>query len=986
MPNWSQHSFENGITDDPIDAGDGYCHRAENLLLDSNRKLVQRPWLKPFIDQETGSSTNHKIFNFGQLNHSTGGYIVAYKGTENLSSEVASLVYYRMVNGTNSGNPTEATASAINPTMSVGYGTGVSPYLFNFKKMQGFSLVTNRRMMYPRKMWENTDGLTVKVRGAGLPKPAYGTYNTGIKAEVLTPSLVTFGVNLVGGRFDYRYACVLWESYGYNPATVGNWTLKFIRLNGSVVTITSNLKSFSAAMLDLNNQCQTSYPELSISYKIDTAGVPPTVGWVAIVSTVQNGLGMGAKLTSTVASSGTAQYVAVDSGDTVATSQTYKSEMVIKHSYSINANGVTTAIEDISEPYTVFSRLPNYFDSILVTDPGSATFSGVNADYTASDYYTQWYVSKNNLTTTYYNGQVVSGTGLTISYLTSNEATLAKSSTLYTNGGILPNTRVPRCKYAHYVPESATAYYGNYLEESSSATWFKTRILQSKSGDFDSVPADNFIDIGDEVTGISSYRGLPIVFGKNSCNRIEGVFDDSGGGLAASVNYSNTAGCISHDSIVEIESGLLFAGVDGIYFTNGYQARNITPHLRRYYAELVADGVNNFDKPVYAAVALNSGLVWFTFPNNGQSVSLVIDINYGLGPQAVVMGPMTVEVSENGDLKYADYFGQISFFADGTVVIPRQRPVTFYQLSDINQDVTSSWTPQNNSIGNWKLGDNYWNFSSFTGSGAVDSMSARKQGWPVQCRLKTVSSSLGDPSKRKWVTNLRTTHALKKKSFYKPEALYSQMPTNYAQVYVPEISIEVTSNNNNGMKVDKLKSRYSANLAARGDYYQSKDQYAQSALSSFNQNGLINFDFRFPAKSLRAIYKQIELASGKITAYKSDTSGIGVWKAISSRYALWVSGVPFGNISTQDYLVGMTVVTSFDGYQKEFIIEANSEDTLVLAGDFTSNIPAPDAQVEWSIKGVPRDQVWVLSGFDVTYTDYAANEVEYSKDQGNSNE
>ena len=89
--------------------------------------------------------------------------------------------------------------------------------------------------------------------------------------------------------------------------------------------------------------------------------------------------------------------------------------------------------------------------------------------------------------------------------------------TIYTSGGRVDNDAPPEAKYVAVANEAA--WYANARVGSEE---FSNRVYQSLQSDVDSVPASYFIDVDEEITGISNVDIYPIVFTKNKTYRIEG--------------------------------------------------------------------------------------------------------------------------------------------------------------------------------------------------------------------------------------------------------------------------------------------------------------------------------------------------------------------------------------------------------------------------------------------------------------------------------
>lgn len=205
--------------------------------------------------------------------------------------------------------------------------------------------------------------------------------------------------------------------------------------------------------------------------------------------------------------------------------------------------------------------------SIAVLSNNSVSTVGMSYDTSNIDI--KIYRTANNGTTFYLLATLDNGT---TSYVDStSDATLITGATLYTTGGVVENEQPPASKYVHVV--NGYGYWAHVKEGSQTLT---NRVLQSLQDDPDSVPADFFIDVDDEITGLSSVQSLPVAFTTKTAYRLEGNFDELGRGGMLAEKITNASGCISNQSIVQTKIGLFYAGTDGFYWTDGYRVQKIS--------------------------------------------------------------------------------------------------------------------------------------------------------------------------------------------------------------------------------------------------------------------------------------------------------------------------------------------------------------------------------------------------------------------------
>lgn len=223
--------------------------------------------------------------------------------------------------------------------------------------------------------------------------------------------------------------------------------------------------------------------------------------------------------------------------------------------------------------------------------------------------------------------------GTTVYVDNNSDGDIGDNTVLYTEGGILSNDAPPLCKYVHVV--NGACFYANIKDGNNI---YKYRVLQSVVDDPDSVPAGNFIDLEDEITGISSFSDRLIVFARNATYRIDGTFDSTGGGGLFDQKISDTIGCISQDSIVQLPNGVVFADEDGFAFTDGFKVFRITDQLVKRYKPLVV--TENQQRRIFGSYDKENRRVYWTVQEDQQLTAdcnkiYILDTRWGLSPESV---------------------------------------------------------------------------------------------------------------------------------------------------------------------------------------------------------------------------------------------------------------------------------------------------------------------------------------------------------------
>lgn len=207
------------------------------------------------------------------------------------------------------------------------------------------------------------------------------------------------------------------------------------------------------------------------------------------------------------------------------------------------------------------------------------------------------------------------------------------------------NYPAPRARYSTLV-DNRMVYAA--CEDTSSGDFFFDRVMESKPGDLDSVPPTNFVDIGEEIVGLSHINVYPVVFTKDRVFRIEGHFDLYGNGYMRARIISETEGLVNDMSVIRLEDQILFASSNGFCWTDGFKVRNITDaHLRETYKAILfkRDIAGTFNRK-------NKRALWTVCVPGGSPIStpntiFCLDMRRPLNPEGG--GVFTTWVWENGN-------------------------------------------------------------------------------------------------------------------------------------------------------------------------------------------------------------------------------------------------------------------------------------------------------------------------------------------------
>jgi hypothetical protein len=428
-------------------------------------------------------------------------------------------------------------------------------------------------------------------------------------------------------------------------------------------------------------------------------------------------------------------------------------------------------------------------------------------------------------------------------------------------------------------------------------TVLPNRVRQAIDGDPDSVPGDFYVDFDEEITGISSTRERAVVFCTDSIYRIEGTFDLRGQGGISKIRISETIGCVSHGSIVQTDLGLFFAGNEGFCWTDGYQVQQITD-WNRTYALLVA--TNAQCKRIKGCYDKYTGRIWWATQYRQDSTDNDSAYVLHLHPWVSVSGAMPF-TSASGT----------SFSPTSFVVFDKQ----FLRADKRGYTFVHDDTFSNDPVIDILIDPSLW------------------QSEAVIYNYTSCGSDFGTSSIKKWVT--RVTMRCKNSS---------------------NVSMQVNSNNDDGRQIDALTPVKFRGQMTWGD---PNVQWGDPNLF-WNYQGMIEDSRHFPAGSLRAVFKQIQLTNAFVPIENSDSKGLALVNA-GAKTATLVDG------TIQDWnedAVGYFIAFEDDGFVQEFLIlERTSGDVLIF--EDRDNVIATNGNRKWVVRGYPKSEKFSLLNYTI---------------------
>lgn len=160
------------------------------------------------------------------------------------------------------------------------------------------------------------------------------------------------------------------------------------------------------------------------------------------------------------------------------------------------------------------------------------------------------------------------------------DADLISNEVLYIEGGTLENDSIALLDPKYCTAARGAVWYGNL-------SGFPNRVIQSKQFQPGAAPGSFTIDFDDDILGMATTRDAPIVFTADKVFRIDGVLDDQGRGNLEKTVITDQIGTINFRTIVQTKRGIYFAGINGWYFTDGFQLRYISQQIDQRFEDLL---------------------------------------------------------------------------------------------------------------------------------------------------------------------------------------------------------------------------------------------------------------------------------------------------------------------------------------------------------------------------------------------------------------
>lgn len=498
----------------------------------------------------------------------------------------------------------------------------------------------------------------------------------------------------------------------------------------------------------------------------------------------------------------------------------------------------------------------------ITTIPVLANGTTDNYDTASADLTVEIYRTVNNETAFFRVGSVPNGT--TVFSDNVSDATIENNQPLYTEGGIPDNDPPPLAKYIH-----TTETFCYYAHTKNGSEINLNRIYQSAPGDPDSVPAENFLDLDDEIVGISSVRNIPIVCCANGAvYRIDGAFDLQGRGGMTAQKISDTAVCASNQGMVQTLDINYFFAVDGVYQTDGFSVMRVNREWNVTHAAILDDSGSKGQsrKRIQGKYDKKNRRIWWTVWFDGTSGDndqcYILDLNFGVSDDM----PFTATM-------LSTYFKPTAIeFKNDNLIRGDARGYIFEHKSSVYTDpkIDTFVAPSS-----WLTATIFYGY--------------------VSC-----ANNFGTDYVRKFGPRI---------------TVYSKNETN--------LSLQIVSNNDDGKSLANL-----APIRFRGNItWGDPDVYWGDPHLVWNQGGLIDAWRRFPAKNMRFSYKQIQLQNAFVAIVNSDLLGTAVIDGVGKTATLTNAvQIDWPSQSVDNYLAFEN-----DGYVAQYLITARTDDVLTFS-------------------------------------------------------
>lgn len=520
----------------------------------------------------------------------------------------------------------------------------------------------------------------------------------------------------------------------------------------------------------------------------------------------------------------------------------------------------------------------------------------------------EWYIYRtvNSGTTHYFLGSVTNGT--TTYSDTTSDSTLDDNVQIYTAGGTLDNdTPVP----AKFVTVANDITWYGHVKEAASIK--KSRIRQSAKFDPDSCPESSFIDVDDEITGMSYVNIYPIVFCKKHIYRLEGFKDDQGRGTINKREISRTVGAINNNSIVIVPDGICFASTKGFYWTDGFKVFKISQSFDLRYLDLVDTASKR--ARIYGEYDADNNRVYWACHKDGAN--------------------------DDNDIIYSL---ELSFGFRSVPGVSDALESTFTEL----KPSSDSWSPTTlgfDENGEFVIGD--------------------KRGY----LFKFSSGKYNDP---KVDTTLTPTSWLTSAIVYDYKGPAFNCGSNHVKKISPDISVVIENAGNASIQIKERHDQYGQYKNLAEIRSRTGIVWRDSSATSWRADAtdpiwrvfpIISEKRNFNTDPIRFIYKQVRITNALTILYKSDTMGTGTLDASLNTLSLNNHPTFTWSDDVADYFVSF----DNDSYVEIYDVSSRTSSQVITFLDPDNDLTANSSTKKWVIRGIAKNERLNLVSYSINW-------------------
>lgn len=613
--------FSGGLTDSYVDAPLNKYQVADNFFVTPNKKLLTR-WGSTYYD-----STHHTVLASGTPRI---GGLINYDSDSVLFVQIGKNIYY---------NPSSWT-SLLGPSSNACFNLGGATNYMAYSEWNKHLFLTNDAYSYPTKIFKDQNG-TVNLRTAGLPSlDLFAAIN--LANDIKTKYNLHRVDNNGGGTGSGP------DRHTANDTTNSISSVNASDLTSLIVLVTELLTDYNAHQ---NNSGGSFHGSVVAAETVLNLTPPRTLSdclarlddlrtkYVAHEANATPHNAIGTQAASQISVSRTLTFSPSAAG------KNYIYAFVYVYKYTVG----NLVYEDFGPVKQVaFTKAADITAGSPVTISNFTPFqisNGTTFNWETSgsnQVVLRVYRTINNGTTFYWVEDLADTTATNTrvgflgnsalsggSYVDGATDTIIQTNNkqLYINGGILDNDQPPPAKYIHIVDNFG--YYGNIQE---GADIFPNRLRQSVRWDIDSCPAGNFLDLEDEIVGLSSVNSVPLAFCKRMVYRIDSFYDDFGRGGMQGLKVVDAPGCVGHQSIVQTSLGVFYAAIDGFYWTDGYSVQKLSDEWNSTYKTITSTSTKQ--KQIYGAYDVENRRVWWGIQYDSSSLDndrfMIFDLRWGV--------------------------------------------------------------------------------------------------------------------------------------------------------------------------------------------------------------------------------------------------------------------------------------------------------------------------------------------------------------------